>query len=292
MKFNLHLGVTKFTNLKCPKKNVYEILMPYFSIQPKFEYKKALLLGNLLHRIMQITLKSRISEIEYLYFHRYEGKKELSKIIEIVMLNVLNRFEEVYALKSNWNDTHYQENVIDDSFSDGLGILKNLSKLSLNALELRDKKIKSFLIDDELTVIYSFDRNLLIVGKIDLVLYKSNQLHLIELKTGRKYHSDENQIKLYGEIVENKYPDVDIVLKLWHPKISNSESIVRKDSNSFLTNIKTIISKSISIFERKTIDHIYKIDDNTCEREMFCDYCLKDDLINKTLNKSTLLSFL
>jgi len=116
------------------------------------------------------------------------------------------------------DDTHYTEHIIDETLIEARGFFDFLSTLTLQAFEIQNNKIKTLLIDDELTIHFNFNKNVLLTGKIDLVLYDSNKLYLVELKTGNKYDSDRSQILLYGEIIRSKYPNIDIELQLWYQK--------------------------------------------------------------------------
>ena len=286
-KFNIHLAVTRIINFNCPKKNIMELLIQYLSIPQIPETKKVFLLGNIVHKIFQLVLKYRISQIEYLYFSKYKEKKNIESIIYEVFEDVFSAFQEIYEFKFSNKDTEYSRKTLESVFNSIFSILKELSKLSSKLLEIQENKIISYVIDDELEVRYEYPKyNVIISGKIDLITYnqKLNKVSLIELKTGMEYDDHLSQILIYGEILKSKYDDLEIQLEIWYPKLKKIEIISKNNlSGEVFKQLSNSIEKTELILKKKEfLEELRRIKSSIKCESLFCKLC---DEYEKTIQK-------
>ena len=293
---NIHLGVKKLADVRCDKRNVVEILKKYYNFDETIEKdKKALILGALLHSIVQITFKSRINEIEYHFFVKYNKEKPLNEVIYEVLKNTLKTYQEIAEFKFNNNDNEFSEEIFDSTIISSRTYLRKFANLSLEYIICEENSIKSNYIEDELTINWLIDEDFQIKGKVDLICKKDDVIHLIEIKSGKIYDKDKFQLQLYGEVLKKQYPNSKFKLFLWTPKNSTKAIPVSIPTTFTLIN-KITEQKNIA---QKIINKKYKFKDLKTNKDIcdktYCEICEDQDLLNKInmeISGGTLSKFL
>lgn len=294
---NLHIGVKILADGRCDKKNVIEILKKYFNIKERADKdKKALILGNIVHKVAQIALKSRINELEYLYFEKYKKSKGLSDILYEVLKNTLKRFVDISEYKFQYNDVEFSDDFFQTSIRSSYSYLRNIAKLASKYINIEEDFIQSDIIEDELTINWQLNTNFQLKGKIDLICKLYDEIHLIEIKTGEIYEQDKYQLQLYGEILKKQYSNTKFKLFLWYPKRRDYELEVMPNDDKKgidLIEAQKVLTQEV-IEKKKNFSEIRKVSKYLCD-QIYCNYCDNKKLIdgiNNELRGGTITSFL
>ena len=266
----LRLSVTELNNFVCPRHNVLAILRKLKRFPKFIEPNRYLLSGNLMHTIMQEVMLRRFSYVEYSY---YRENRDLETSLRVNLDRTLSDWQNLYV----YGTTEYSD--IPEEVEAAIertqkGIL-NLAQLCLTLTNEEDGQISSLAVGDEFVLQTLIGEKLLLTGHVDLAALESNQLRLIELKTGNEYSGDSAQLNLYGEMFATTQNRENVVLELWYSKAAKIKKPKPTDHN-LLESIEASLSLALSNPVESELPPIKKND-----RCRYCDLCNIQHLLIK-----------
>ncbi len=191
-------------------------------------------------------------------------------------LDLLYRNSSWKPYVSSLIETEYNQPISLSIIQEYLSHKESLVELALPLLTSYKGELYPIQFDKEVYIQYPITQEFTIAGKIDLLIIHTNKIIVVDLKTGKKNIKDHLQVQLYVEMLQNKFPDREIVGQLWY--ISKDDSI-RKTidyGEPLLPKIHSIINKL------KEIDSIEFLVKNKGKRKD-CKYCKLCDIAQTEL---------
>ncbi len=236
----VRLGVTSVTDFSCPRRIILSALLTAAGKKAEFRQSSAALKGRILHYILQHTFRWNFDHVRH--FH-HSGLSDVESL-ESAMQSTLESWKNILTTTGYKN---LDRQSILDALTSAEDDIFSLSMVSQGALQTTESSIESLAVSDEYNVTHKVNDYIMLVGKVDLLLYRDNTLVVVELKTGRKYDTDEWQLQLYGDMIAlNHGSSEDIKLELWYPKIKkviqveHSNGACLKDLEQILSNVNEI----------------------------------------------------
>ncbi|MHA1878643.1 MAG: PD-(D/E)XK nuclease family protein [Promethearchaeota archaeon] len=268
----LPLHASQVSYFECKRKIVLYILCLAKDIKIQINDNKHLLAGNVLHTILQDTFRwYNFPLVEYYY---YNESKTIEESLKKVFFHEYNKWKNLFDLQipsSLWMNDPSSVDTIHDKV---INQIDNLAKLASTLVCEKNGKIESLVLGEEFHLNYKLNNNAILIGNIDLLARtnQSNKFRLIELKTGKRYPSDEVQLKIYGEVFRNSFPDYEIELELWHPyyKREIKKIIELEKDNEVLMRINELIQEILKI---EKISDLPPEKENTYYCNNICKFC-------------------
>ncbi len=273
MNKSIRLGVTSVNEFNCKRRTMLQVLYAQQEIKIPFTPNKFVYAGNFLHLILQRVFLRNFSNVEFFYHRK---SKNIKDAILLSMEIELDSIKKIWM--NNTGPWKYHRQEFSNSFDIITSQLHNLALMAESLVTINNNEITSLVIQDEFTVINRINHNFQIRGKIDLVAFsETGGLRIIEYKTGTPKLEDENQIKIYGEILYSSFPDQQINLELWYskPKFDQIQKIDQKTIGGLLQEISNLYEKSQQLNNIKKLPE----QDFTSKVCQFCKLCDFIDLL-------------
>jgi len=236
----IRLGVTDITDFSCPRRIILSTLLTAADKKSEFRQSSAALKGKILHQVLQNTFRWNFSHVQHFY-HR--GLTE----VEALERAMQSTFDSWKSILTSMKYKNMDRQSILESLTSAEDDIFSLSKVSKGAVHKTAFSLESLAVSDEYNITHELNNYITIVGKVDLVLYRDNKLVVVELKTGRKYDTDEWQLQLYGDMIAfNHGSSNDIELELWYPQ-SKKVILVDPSNGARLKELTQILSHIQSI---------------------------------------------
>lgn len=268
----LPLHASQIAHFECECKLAIYILCLAKNINIPLEENKYFLAGNVLHSILQDTFRwNNFPLVEHYYYNENLSVEESLKKIFLREYNKWKRLFDLPIPSSLWMNNQGCMDYINEKVTNQLD---NLAKLASTLVLEKNNEIKSMVIGEEFNLSHKL-KYVLLVGNIDILARTENpnRFRLIELKTGKRYPSDEIQLKIYGEVFRKSYPKYDLQLELWHPNFARKikKDIILSEDNEVLNKIEDLVERVLRI--KKESDLPPKNNKNTYYCEKMCKYC-------------------
>ena len=271
---SIRLGVTSVNDFSCERITILKILFAEQNIKTPFSPNKYVYAGNFLHLILQRVFLKNFSNVEFFYYRK--GKCIYEAILRSMKIE-LDFFKKIWM--SNSGPWKYYRHEFSSNFDIITSQLHILAKLAESLVIIDDnEELISLVIQDEFTLLQRINNNFQIRGKVDLVAFSElGGLRIIEYKTGTPKEVDENQIKLYGEILNKSFPNQSIFLELWYskPEFDEIKTITQDSKLNLLDRISELHSKSREISDIKELPR-QNFTSKTCQ---YCKLCELSDLL-------------
>jgi len=268
----LPLHASQIAYFECECKLAIYILCLAKNINIPLEENKHFLAGNVLHSILQDTFRwNNFPLVEHYY---YNEKLSVEESLRKVFQREYDKWKRLFDLpipSSLWmNDP----SCMDDINEKITNQIDNLAKLASTLILEKSNEIKSLVIGEEFNLSHKL-KHVLLVGNIDILARTENpnKFRLIELKTGKRYPSNETQLKIYGEVFRKSYQKYDLQLELWHPNYVKkiSQNVTLSEDDEVLNKIEDLVERILRI--EKESDLPPKNNKNTYYCERICKYC-------------------
>jgi hypothetical protein len=251
MRFQVFWGDTEMVNLyardmarvvTCKESAMIHALLHYTELMPEdvwygSEVKR--IKGALIHDLFMTLIGPDGCSLISSFIKRGLPKKEAI----FASLNILYKNSSWMPYISSLIQIENYQPISQLIIQEFLSHKEEIANLASPLLTIVNDEIYPIQFDKEVYIQYPISTEFTICGKIDLLIFQAEKIFVIDLKTGRENNNDKLQVQLYAEMLQNNFPDKEIITQLWYISKENSYRVTIDRLYPILPEILSVITE-------------------------------------------------